>query len=187
MRCRRKPACTPRNLLHLCALRVSVANLPLSPIIPALPSHSPVTLIIPALTQNTGVGGIAINSRAIRTLCPATPYYYYYCTYSQKVGAPTLLADHQAAPAGVALIAGAIPEDAVGDRAYDCDPLNQRLRQNHHIRLIAPHKYNRRRKSTRDCRELRRYCHRWKIERLALFVAKSCCGKLPPFSGKEDQ
>jgi transposase len=54
----------------------------------------------------------------------------------------------------------------IGDRAYDSDPLDQRLRQKHRIRLIAPHKYNRRRKSTQDGRELRRYCRRWKIERL---------------------
>ena len=53
----------------------------------------------------------------------------------------------------------------IGDRAYDSDPLDQRLRQKHGIRLIAPHKYNRRRKSTQDGRELRRYCRRWKIER----------------------
>jgi hypothetical protein len=51
----------------------------------------------------------------------------------------------------------------IGDRAYDSDPLDQRLRQKHGIRLIAPHKYNRRRKSTQDGRELRRYCRRWKI------------------------
>jgi transposase len=54
----------------------------------------------------------------------------------------------------------------IGDRAYDSDPLDQRLRQKHGIRLIAPHKYNRRRQSTQDGRELRRYCRRWKIERL---------------------
>jgi len=54
----------------------------------------------------------------------------------------------------------------IGDRAYDSDPLDQRLRQKHGIRLIAPHKYSRRRKSTQDGRELRRYCRRWKIERL---------------------
>ena len=30
----------------------------------------------------------------------------------------------------------------IGDRAYDCDPLDQRLLQKHRIRLIAPHKYN---------------------------------------------
>src|SRR5216683_1984786 len=33
-------------------------------------------------------------------------------------------------------------------------------------RLTAPHKYNRYRKNTQDGRELRRYCRRWKIERL---------------------
>src|SRR5712691_7475039 len=58
------------------------------------------------------------------------------------------------------------PKRMIGDRAYDSDPLDQRLRQKHRIRLIAPHKYNRRRKSTQDGRELRRYCRRWKIERL---------------------
>src|SRR5216683_4934477 len=58
------------------------------------------------------------------------------------------------------------PERMIGDRAYDCDPLDQRLRRKHGIRLIAPHKYNRRRKNTQDGRELRRYCRRWKIERL---------------------
>src|ERR1017187_960256 len=58
------------------------------------------------------------------------------------------------------------PKRMIGDRAYDSDPLDQRLRQKHGIRLIAPHKYNRRRKSTQDGRELRRYCRRWKIERL---------------------
>src|SRR6267143_934063 len=40
------------------------------------------------------------------------------------------------------------PKRMIGDRAYDSDPLDQRLRQKHGIRLIAPHKYNRRRKST---------------------------------------
>src|ERR1017187_8030199 len=32
------------------------------------------------------------------------------------------------------------PERMIGDRAYDCDPLDRRLWQKHHIRLIAPHK-----------------------------------------------
>ena len=54
----------------------------------------------------------------------------------------------------------------IGDAAYDSDPLDQRLRQKYRIRLIAPHKSNRQRKSTQDGRELRRYCRRWKIERL---------------------
>ena len=58
------------------------------------------------------------------------------------------------------------PKRMIGDRAYDSDPLDQRLRQKHHIRLIAPHKFNRLRNHTQDGRELRRYCRRWKIERL---------------------
>ncbi|HKS80836.1 MAG TPA: IS5 family transposase [Candidatus Acidoferrales bacterium] len=58
------------------------------------------------------------------------------------------------------------PKRMIGDRAYDSDPLDQRLRQKYRIRLIAPHKWNRRRPSTQDGRDLRRYCRRWKIERL---------------------
>ena len=67
------------------------------------------------------------------------------------------------------------PERMIGDRAYDSDPLDQRLRQKYRIRLIAPHKYNRRRKSTQDGRELRRYCRRWKIE-----TALRLAPQLPP-------
>ena len=58
------------------------------------------------------------------------------------------------------------PQRMIGDRAYDSDPLDQHLRKKHGIRLIAPHKYNRYRKISQDGRELRRYCRRWKIERL---------------------
>jgi transposase len=53
----------------------------------------------------------------------------------------------------------------IGDLAYDSDPLDQRLRQRG-IQLIAPHKINRVRAKTQDGRQLRRYCRRWKIERL---------------------
>ena len=58
------------------------------------------------------------------------------------------------------------PQRMIGDAAYDSDGLDQRLHQRHGIRLIAPHKSNRRRAQTQDGRELRRYCRRWKIERL---------------------
>ena len=58
------------------------------------------------------------------------------------------------------------PQNMIGDAAYDCDPLDQRLQEEHGIHLIAPHKINRARKATQDGRELRRYCRRWKIERL---------------------
>jgi transposase len=53
----------------------------------------------------------------------------------------------------------------MGDRAYDSDPLDHRLRQNYGVELIAPHKRNRSRPATQDGRALRRYCRRWKIER----------------------
>lgn len=54
----------------------------------------------------------------------------------------------------------------IGDRAYDSDPLDARLQQQHGLALIAPHKSNRSRPKTQDGRQLRRYCRRWKIERL---------------------
>jgi len=59
----------------------------------------------------------------------------------------------------------ATPERMIGDRAYDSDPLDQKLKQQHSIELIAPHKINRSRPRTQDGRKLRRYCRRWKIER----------------------
>src|SRR5215469_637809 len=58
------------------------------------------------------------------------------------------------------------PERMIGDRAYDSDPLDRRLRRKYGIRLIAPHKHHRHRTITQDGRELRRYCRRWRIERL---------------------
>ena len=57
------------------------------------------------------------------------------------------------------------PERLIGDRAYDSDPLDERLQQQG-IQLIAPHKSNRRKPATQDRRPLRRYARRWKIERL---------------------
>jgi IS5 family transposase len=59
----------------------------------------------------------------------------------------------------------ASPERLIGDRAYDSDPLDQKL-QRQGVKLIAPHKYNRRKPRTQHGRELRCYCRRWKIERL---------------------
>ena len=60
----------------------------------------------------------------------------------------------------------AAPGCLIGDRAYDSDPLDARLEQQYGIALIAPHKSNRTRPKTQDGRKLRRYCRRWKIERL---------------------
>jgi transposase len=58
------------------------------------------------------------------------------------------------------------PERLIADRAYDSDALDERLWDERGIALIAPHKSNRRRPASQDGRELRRYCRRWKIERL---------------------
>lgn len=58
------------------------------------------------------------------------------------------------------------PARLIGDRAYDSDPLDYRLAAEHGIELIAPHRYNRRLSRTQDGRPLRRYKHRWKMERL---------------------
>src|SRR5437773_1057618 len=55
------------------------------------------------------------------------------------------------------------PVILIGDMAYDSDPLDKRLKQRK-IKLIAPHRKNRKRKQTQDGRTLRRYVRRWKVE-----------------------
>jgi transposase len=57
------------------------------------------------------------------------------------------------------------PERIIGDKAYDSDPLDAELLESN-IELIAPHKENRKKEPTQDGRPLRRYCRRWKMERL---------------------
>lgn len=59
----------------------------------------------------------------------------------------------------------AAPILLIGDKAYDSDPLDARLKKCG-VALIAPHKVNRIREATQDGRQLRRYRRRWKIERL---------------------
>ncbi len=54
----------------------------------------------------------------------------------------------------------------LGDRAYDGDPLDKRLREEPGAELIAPQRSNRKRNATQDGRALRRYVRRWKFERL---------------------
>ncbi len=60
----------------------------------------------------------------------------------------------------------AVPEKLIGDRAYDSDPLDERLAREYGIELIAPHKINRSKPPTQDGRKLRRYKRRYRIERL---------------------
>src|SRR5215470_10939192 len=48
------------------------------------------------------------------------------------------------------------PERLIGDRAYDSDPLDERLHKQG-IEMIAPHQSNRKKPATQDGRVLRRY------------------------------
>lgn len=57
------------------------------------------------------------------------------------------------------------PQKLIGDLAYDSDPLDQTVKEEYGVELIAPHKSNRRKPRTQDGRVLRRYCRRWKVER----------------------
>ncbi len=58
------------------------------------------------------------------------------------------------------------PDRLIGDRAYDSDGLDERLWKERGIEMISPHRTNRKRAPTQDGRPLRRYSHRWKVERL---------------------
>lgn len=79
---------------------------------------------------------------------------------------------HSAAPHEVGLVEKVLaerfveqlPEKLIGDRVYDSDPLDEKLKEKG-IELIAPHRSNRKKKKTQDGRKLRRYKRRWKIER----------------------
>ena len=63
------------------------------------------------------------------------------------------------------LVTSAPVQRLIGDRAYDSDRLDARLKKTRGITLIAPHRRTRRH-ATQDGRSLRRYRRRWKIERL---------------------
>jgi transposase len=88
-------------------------------------------------------------------------------------GLPLAISIESASPHEVRLVEGTLekrfveeaPQRLIGDRAYDSDPLDERLREQG-IELIAPHKSNRSKPATQDGRVLRRYRRRWKVERL---------------------
>ncbi len=56
------------------------------------------------------------------------------------------------------------PQRLIYDRAADSDPLRTRLAKRG-IELVCPHRRRRSKPATQDGRKLRRYRHRWKIER----------------------
>ncbi len=58
-----------------------------------------------------------------------------------------------------------MPERLIGDKAYDSDPLDEKLAEDG-IELIAPHRSGRKiENKTQDGRPLRRYKRRWTVER----------------------
>ncbi|MCG8550500.1 MAG: IS5 family transposase [Desulfobacterales bacterium] len=58
------------------------------------------------------------------------------------------------------------PDKLIGDKAYDSDPLDQKLMEDRCIEMIAPHRRGRKKPKTQDGRKLRPYRRRWKVERL---------------------
>lgn len=85
-------------------------------------------------------------------------------------GLPLGISTHPASPAEVTLIEETLtamrkgPARLICDRAYDSDPLRERLARRG-IELITPHRKGRVKAPTQDGRKLRRYKRRWKIER----------------------
>lgn len=98
---------------------------------------------------------------------------------ADAAGLPVAVHTDAASPHEVALVEAIIdetvsmglPERLVGDRAYDSDPLDEKLAADG-IELIAPHRSNRVRHATQDGRKLRRYQRRGKIERLSAWLNK---------------
>lgn len=98
---------------------------------------------------------------------------------ADAAGLPVALHTDSANPHEVTLVEATVdatvtlglPRRLVGDRAYDSDPLDEKLAVDD-IELIAPHKGNRVRPVTQDGRKLKRYKRRWKIERLFAWLNK---------------
>ncbi len=92
---------------------------------------------------------------------------------ADRSGLPVAVYAASASPHEVSLVrdtlaegfTGGQPERLIGDKAYDSDPLDERLKEQG-IEVIAPHRRYRKKRKTQDGRKLRRYKRRWKIERL---------------------
>ena len=93
---------------------------------------------------------------------------------ADRTGLPIAIGVASASPHEVKLVEatldrsflGEAPVRLIGDKAYDSDALDERLRRERGIEMIAPHRRNRKRRRTQDGRALRRYRRRWKVERL---------------------
>ena len=74
---------------------------------------------------------------------------------------------HETKLLGQTLDQSVLPDEAfllIADRAYDSDPLRNRL-ADRGIDLICPHRQNRKKAKRQDGRKLRRYRRRWIVER----------------------
>ena len=68
------------------------------------------------------------------------------------------------------MLTAEVPERVIGDKAYDCDQLDEELAQRG-TELIAPHRANRKPENvTQDRRPLQRYRRRWKVERTIAWI-----------------
>ena len=54
----------------------------------------------------------------------------------------------------------------IGYKAYDSDPLDEKLEKTIWTELVAPQREDRSKPRTQDRRRVRRYKRRWKVERL---------------------
>src|SRR6516165_8182564 len=61
------------------------------------------------------------------------------------------------------------PENLIGDRVYDSDPLVF-FKQKTAYEMIAPHRSNRSKPPTQDRRRLSRYMRRWLVERFFAWI-----------------
>ena len=92
---------------------------------------------------------------------------------ADRSGLPVAISTTSATPHEVSLVETTLqaclvkakPQRLIGDKAYDSDKLDERLRAQG-IEMIAPHRSNRKKPPTQDGRPLRRYKRRWKVERL---------------------
>lgn len=92
---------------------------------------------------------------------------------ADRHGLPIALGLDSAAPSEVTRVEDTLdqrftlcePKRLIGDKAFDSDALDKRLRRERGIEFIAPHRSNRR-LLTQDGRPMRRYRRRWRVERL---------------------
>jgi transposase len=93
-------------------------------------------------------------------------------------GIPLAFRTERASPAEVTLVEGVIdqvpvgdkPTPVIADRAYDSDPLREKLLAKGWD-LVCPNRRRRVRPRTQDGRKLRRYRRRWKIERTIAWLS----------------